>query len=66
MSITNRINRVIKEQNKKIRKAYIRKMGVLAQQEFEKNNGGKKAPRRKYNQWREHDSRRGMDGTLRG
>ena len=52
MSIKNRINRVIKDQKKKARKAYLRRMGVLAQ-----------APQAKK---RRMPKERGYDGTMYG
>ena len=36
MGISNRINRVIKEQKKSMRKAHLERMGVLAQEPFYK------------------------------
>ena len=64
MSIRNRINRFIKEQKKKARKAFIKRRGFLAQQSLP---GEKKLrqPRPKYMKLRDPNNARGLDGTMR-
>ena len=65
MSILNRLNRFIKRQKVKARKAYLRREGFLAQISMDSGVVLKKRVRRKYMALRETYSRRGMDGRMR-
>lgn len=65
MSILNRLNRFIKQQKVRARKAYLRREGFLAQGSMDSAVVLKGGERRKYVALRETYSRRGMDGTMR-
>ena len=52
MSILNRINRFIKVKKKEARKAYIKRMGFLAQKPIQANR-------------HDHNKRRGCDHTIK-
>ena len=65
MSILNRLNRFIKQQKVKARKAYLRREGFFAQGSMNSVVSLKGGERRKYMALREVSSKQGMDGTMR-
>ena len=65
MSLLNRLNRFIKQQKVRARKAYLRREGFLAQSSMDSGVVLKKRVRRKYMALRGIESARGMDGTMR-